>query len=189
MTCQARDLCAALPGCSLRQGGDAKTWGCLVAVGAYFVIISLAFVMVTILYATSSSDCKTTANHAKNIKELVHYNIFAVDNSKNGGETVEKGSVDEEGKSTTIVCNCGEKAVLTVFEVIVLIAIAVFLVYVACGVTGHFCAVFLNIKQASLLKKDKAAQQGENRAAETGSCGASRASAGHYFLLISNTDL
>ena len=101
--------------------------------------------MVTILYATSSSDCKTTANHAKNIKELVHYNIFAVDNSKNGGETVEKGSVDEEGKSTTIVCNCGEKAVLTVFEVIVLIAV--------CCMWSHFRAVFLKRKQTSLLKR------------------------------------
>ena len=161
---------------------------CLVAVGVYSVIISLAFVIVTALYATSSSDCKTTVNNAQNIKELVHYDILAVDNSMNGGETLEI-PVDEEGKTPTIICNCGEKAVLMVFKVIVLIAIAVFSIYVACGVTGHFCAVFLKIKQASLLKKDKAAQQGENRAAETGSCGASRASAGHYFLLISNTDL
>ena len=110
---------------------------CLVTVGAYSVIISLAFVIVPILYSTSSSDCKTTANHAQNIKELDDYDILAVDSSKNGGETLEKGSVDEEGKPPTIVCNCGEKAVLAVFEVIVLIAIAVFLVYIACGVTGH----------------------------------------------------
>ena len=77
--------------------------GCLVAVCACSVIISLAFVIVTILYATAASDCKTTANPAKNIKELVHYDILAVDNSKNGGETVKKGSVDEDGKPQTNV--------------------------------------------------------------------------------------
>ena len=47
----------------------------------------------------------------------------------------------------------------TVFEVVVLIAIAVFLIYVACGVTGHFKAVYLKRNQASLLKKQKAEQQ------------------------------
>ena len=50
---------------------------CLVEVGFYSVIISLAFLIVTALYATSFSDCKTTANHAQKIKELVHYNILA----------------------------------------------------------------------------------------------------------------
>ena len=74
------------------------------------------------------------------------------------GETLEK-TVYDEGKPATIVCNCGEKAVLTVFEVVVLIAIAVFLIYVACGVTGHFKAVYLKRNQASLLKKQKAEQQ------------------------------
>ena len=77
--------------------------GCLVAVCACSVIISLAFVIVTILYVTAASDCKTTANPAKNIKELIHYDILAVDNSKNGGETVKKGSVDEDGKPQTNV--------------------------------------------------------------------------------------
>ena len=102
-----------------------------------------------------------------------------MDSSNNSGETLEKGYVDKEGKPPTIMCNNGEKAVLTV-----LIAIAVFQVYVASGVTGHFRAVFLKRKQASLLKKEKAAQQArdklilelglQNKAAETGS-GASRA--------------
>ena len=160
-----------------------RAFSCLVAVGVYSVIISLAFVIVTALYATSSSDCKTTVNNAQNIKELVHYDILAVDNSMNGGETLEI-PVDEEGKTPTIICNCGEKAVLMVFKVIVLIAIAVFSIYVACRVTGHFCAIFLKSKQASLLKREKAAQQArdklilelglQNKAAETGS-GASRA--------------
>ena len=67
--------------------------------------------IVTALSATSSSDCKTTANHAHNIKELVHYDILSVDNSVNAGETLEK-PVDEEGKPLTIVGNCGDKAVL-----------------------------------------------------------------------------
>ena len=62
------------------------------------------------------------------------------------GETLEK-TVDDEGKPATIVCNCGEKAVLTVFEVVVLIAIAVFLMYVAFGVTKNFKAVYLKKEQ------------------------------------------
>ena len=58
----------------------------LVAVGVYSVIISLAFLIVTALYVTSSSECKIKPNHAQNIKELVHYDILAVDNSVNGGD-------------------------------------------------------------------------------------------------------
>ena len=87
---------------------------CLVAVGAYSVIISLAFVIITILQATAASDWTgVSADHAENIKKLVHYDILAIDKSKNGGETVEK--VDDDGKAQTIVCNYGEKAVLTIF--------------------------------------------------------------------------
>ena len=63
---------------------------CLAAVGVYSVIISLAFIIVTGLYTSSCSDCKNTANHAKSIKELVRFDILAVDNSVNGGETLEK---------------------------------------------------------------------------------------------------
>ena len=97
-------------------------FSCLVEVGAYSVIISFAFVIVTILYATAASDCKgVTANHAQNIKVLVHYDLLAMDNSKNCGETVETGSVDEDGKAQTIVCNREEKAVLKIFKVIVVI--------------------------------------------------------------------
>ena len=67
----------------------------------------------TALYATITSDRKNTANHAKSIKELVYYDILAVDNSVNGGETLEKK--DDDGKQTTMVYDCGEKAVLTVY--------------------------------------------------------------------------
>ena len=75
---------------------------------------------------------------------------------------------------------------MTIFEVIVLIAIAVFMVYVACGIYGHFHAVFLKRKQVSLLKKERAGKQTrdkliqelgvQNQAAETGCCAASHAS-------------
>ena len=61
------------------------------------------------------------------------------------------------------------------------------MVYFACGVCGHFRAVFLKRKQVSLLKKERAGKQTrdkliqelgvQNQAAETGSCAASRASA------------
>ena len=44
------------------------------------------------------------------------------------------------------------------FEVIVLAKIAVFLVYVACAVFGHFKAVYLKRKEATLLKRQKAEQ-------------------------------
>ena len=49
---------------------------CLVAVGVYSMIISLAFIVVTALYVTSSSECKIKPNHAQSIKELVHYDIL-----------------------------------------------------------------------------------------------------------------
>ena len=118
-------------------------------------IISLAFVIVTILYETAASDCTgVTEDHAQNIKKLVHYDILAVDNSNNGGDTIEK--VDDDGKVQTIACNCGEKAVLTI---LVLIAISIFLVYVACGICTHFCAVFLKRKQANLLKNERTEKQ------------------------------
>ena len=157
--------------------------GCLVAVGAYSVIISLAFVIVTILYSLESSDCTgVTVDHEQNIKKLVHYDIFAVDNSKNCGETVEK--VDKDGEAQTIICNCGEKAILTIFEMVVLIAIAIGMVYVACGVCGHFRSVYLKRQQVALPKKEKAEKkirdklrlklglQSASQSADTGSGGA-----------------
>ena len=67
--------------------------------------------------------------------------------------------VDDDGKAQTIVCNHGEKAVLTIFKVIVLIAITFFMAYVACGVCRHFCVFFLQRTQASLLKKERAEKQ------------------------------
>ena len=48
---------------------------CLAAIGVYSVIISLAFLVVTVLYTTITSDSKNTnynAKTAKNINELVH---------------------------------------------------------------------------------------------------------------------
>ena len=74
----------------------------------------------------------------------------------NGGETLEKK--DDDGKPTTIVCDCGEKAVPTVFEVVTMATMAVFLVYVAFGVFGHFRAVNLERKEATLLKRQKTEQ-------------------------------
>ena len=72
--------------------------------------------------------------------------------------------------------------VLTIFEVVSLIAITIFMVYVPCGICRHFCAVFLKRKQTSMLKKEWAEKQTRdklilelgipNQAAEAGSCGA-----------------
>ena len=55
-----------------------KTCSCLVVIG----------VIVTILYATSSDCTGVTAENAADIKTMIHYDIMAVDNSKNDGETV-----------------------------------------------------------------------------------------------------
>ena len=77
-----------------------------------------------------------------------------------GGETLER---KDDGKPTTIVCDWGEKAVLTVFKVIILATIAVFLVYVACAVFWHFKAVYLKRKEATLLKRQKAEQMAREK--------------------------
>ena len=56
---------------------------CLVVVGAYSVINSLPFMIATILYSLESSDCTgVTADHAQNIKKMVHYAIHALNNAR-----------------------------------------------------------------------------------------------------------
>ena len=80
-----------------------------------------------------------------------------VDNSKNGGETV--GKIDKDGEAQTIEFNCGTKAVLTIFQVIVLVVITTFMVYGACRILRHFHAVFLKRQQVALLKKEKGEKQ------------------------------
>ena len=64
--------------------------------------------------------------------------------------------VDKDGEAQTIICNCGEKAILTIFEVVVLIAIVIGMIYVACGVCGHFRSIYLKRQQLALQKKEKA---------------------------------
>ena len=79
---------------------------CLVAVGCYAVIVSMAFVVVTILCSLDSSDYTgVTADNAESIKKLVHYDVLYYDNSRNGCETVEKVEKDEDAHM--VICNCG----------------------------------------------------------------------------------
>ena len=57
---------------------------CLVAVGAYSVIFSMAFVIATILYSFESSDYTgVTADHAQYIKKMVYYAIHDLNIIKN----------------------------------------------------------------------------------------------------------
>lgn len=83
------------------------------------VVISLAFIVVSALYATSSS-CKSVKKVGKVLK-ITYIDIMNFDGSDNPIKDVDKDIV---------IVNCGETQMVTVFEVIVVFAVLVFFLYV-----------------------------------------------------------
>ena len=59
---------------------------CLVFLGAYSMMVSIAFVVVAVLYTTQgSSVCSDTFSDNAHFKKLVHVDFMNYDNSDNTG--------------------------------------------------------------------------------------------------------
>ena len=118
--------------------GGGYTFGCLVIVGAYGVLISVAFTIVTALYMTVESCEKIEAEIAKVVK-VTHVDAFNQDNSYNGVQE----PVDEEEEVDKIhshvhkvFCDCGTQGIWTFFEIIVMVAAVTGLLFMAVMIVG-----------------------------------------------------
>ena len=91
--------------------------------GAYAVLISVAFTIVTALYMTSSTSCeKIEAENAKVVK-VTHVDAFNQDNSVNGVQEPVDGEEEVvERHDHRVFCDCGTQAIWSFFEIIVLVA-------------------------------------------------------------------
>ena len=79
--------------------GGGYAFGCLVVVGAYAVLISISFAIVTALYMTSSTGCeKIEAENAK-VVTVTHVDLLNQDNSVNGVKEPVDGKEETEGRA------------------------------------------------------------------------------------------
>ena len=119
-----------MPGSSRCCLGGGYTFGCLVVVGAYAVLISISFAIVTALYMTSTNTgCENIEAKNAKVMAITHLDILNQDNSVNGVDVKEpvdgvpEDDVEEaKGHSHRVYCDCGTQAVMTFFEITVLVA-------------------------------------------------------------------
>ena len=133
------------------------TFGCLVVVGAYSVLISISFAIVTSLYMTGSgTGCENIEAENAKIVSVTHVDLLNQDNSVNGEHEV-KEPVDEkvtERIAHRVYCDCGTQTIYTFFEITVLIAAITGLVFMMTMCLGLIRGTFLRHKKRNLnLKK------------------------------------
>ena len=149
-------------GCS----GGGFTFGCLVIIGVYAVLISVAFTIVTALYMTVESCEKIEANEAKVVK-TTHIDVFNQDNSYNGAqETVDEGDEVVRRHEHQVFCDCGTEAIWSFFEIIVTVAAVTGLLFMATMIVGMCRGTFLKSRERRLKsekdKKDKMDKEKED---------------------------
>ena len=149
-------------GCS----GGGFTFGCLVIIGVYAVLISVAFTIVTDLHMTVGSCEKIKGNEAKVVK-TTHIDVFNQDNSYNGAqETVDEGVEDVGRHEHHVFCDCGTEAIWSFFEIIVLIAAVTGLLFMMVMIVGMCRGTFLKSRERRLKsekeKQDKIKKDHEN---------------------------
>ena len=101
----------------------ASQYSCLILVSAYSTSISLAFIIVTVLYSTQGSlDCDIVTGENSEIKKLIHVDFLNPDKSLNAGDLDGKRNTEEEiaGGETehVVICDCGSELVFGIFEII-----------------------------------------------------------------------
>ena len=149
-------------GCS----GGGFTFGCLVIIGVYAVLISVAFTIVTALYMTVESCEKIEADIAKVVK-VTHVDAFNQDNSYNGvQEPVDEGDEVVGRHDHKVFCDCGTQAIWSFFEIIVLVAAVTGLLFMAVMIVRMCRGTFLKSRERRLRsekeKKDKIDQEKTN---------------------------
>ena len=130
--------------------GAGYTFGCLVVVGAYAVLISVAFTIVTALYMTSSTSCeKIEAENAK-VVTVTHVDVLNQDNSVNGVKEPVDGEEEVERHDHRVYCDCGTQAIWSFFEIIVLVAAVTGLLFMAVMIVGMCRGTFLKSRERRL---------------------------------------
>ena len=150
-------------GCS---GGGGFTFGCLVIIGVYAVLISVAFSIVTALYMTLETCEKIEADVAKVVK-TTHIDVFNQDNSYNGAqETVDEGDEVVRRHEHQVFCDCGTEAIWSFFEIIDLVAAVTGLLFMTVMIVGMCRGTFLKSRERRLKsekdKKDKMDKEKED---------------------------
>ena len=78
-----------MPGSSRCCLGGGYTFGCLVVVGTYSVLISISFAIVTALYMTSTNTgCENMEAKNAKVMAITHVDFLNQDNSVKGGDNV-----------------------------------------------------------------------------------------------------
>ena len=129
--------------------GGGYTFGCLVIVGVYAVLISVALTIVTALYMTVESCEKIEAEIAKVVK-VTHVDAFNQDNSVNGVKEPVDGEEEVERHDHRVYCDCGTQAIWSFFEIIVLVAAVTGLLFMAVMIVGMCRGTFLKSRERRL---------------------------------------
>ena len=79
-----------MPGSSRCCLGGGLTFGCLVVVGTYAVLISISFAIVTALYMTSTTGCENIEAKNAKVMAITHVDFLNQDNSVNGVDDVKE---------------------------------------------------------------------------------------------------
>ena len=143
--------------------GGGYTFGCLVIIGIYGVLVSVAFTIVTSLYMTVESCENIEAKIAKVVK-ITHVEAFNQDNSYNGVQEPVDGDEGVLGEHDhKVFCDCGTQAIWSFFEIIVLVAAVTGLLFMAVMIVGMCRGTFLKSRERRLKsekdKKDKMDQE------------------------------
>ena len=152
-----------MPGSSKCCLGGGVTFGCLVIVGVYAVLISISFAIVTALYMTNTGGCDNIEAENVKVMDITHVDVFNQGNSVNGANVKEPvdGVPEDDGEeaqahSHRVYCDCGTQAVMTFFEIIVLVAAITGMIFMVSMCLGFVRGTFLNHRQKQInLKKEK----------------------------------
>ena len=160
-----------MPGSSRCCLGGGYTFGCLVVVGTYSVLISISFAIVTALYMTSTNTgCENMEAKNAKVMAITHVDFMNQDNSVNGGDNVKEPDDGERGDGKSddgeevakmhahrVYCDCGTQAIMSFFEVTVLVAAITGLIFMTAMFFGLLRGTFLKSREKRLnLKKMKA---------------------------------
>ena len=146
-----------MPGSSRCCLGGGYTFGCLVVVGAYAVLISISFAIVTALYMTSTkTGCENIEAENAKVMAVTHVDFLNQDNSINGGDNVKEPDEVTEMHAHRVYCDCGTRAIMSFFEVTVLVAAITGLIFMTAMFFGLLRGTFLKSREKRLnLEKIK----------------------------------
>ena len=124
---------------------------------AYAVLISISFAIVTALYMTSTNTgCENIEAENAKVMAVTHVDFLNQDNSINGGDNVKEpvdGKEVTERHAHRVYCDCGTQAIMSFFEVTVLVAAITGLIFMTSMCIGMIRETFLKSREKRLKSK------------------------------------